>query len=309
MSKEGELIKIQFKNKHHEELEKTKNYKTIEFDLFPVLFEENYERTENYKKNDDYTIIIDKFPSESNYRNYKNTCCTNINKYCFRHHYSICPCYSFSSSSFLLYYELEKEEIIKIIQKLKEILENLLFLNNFSNDKIIIGDFSEFIERCGFIESITFKYHNYDYCVFNCNVKISEFYFSKKAFTKNKIVCKKLLEKGFKEKNFSKYFNYIDDYFSCLLETVFGSCSGKIVLGPYSHHNYIKNNKSIKAYDQNQYMRNLILIKTYEKHYHYESSDDNESSDDIILTFEKIGFIFRNDNKKRKSKVMKVNLV
>ena len=44
MSKEEELIKIQFKNKHHEKLELIKKYKTIEFDLIPVIFEEKYEK-------------------------------------------------------------------------------------------------------------------------------------------------------------------------------------------------------------------------------------------------------------------------
>lgn len=48
MSNEEEIIKIQYKNKHHEKLEKTKRYKTIEFDLIPIVFEERYEKKRKF---------------------------------------------------------------------------------------------------------------------------------------------------------------------------------------------------------------------------------------------------------------------
>lgn len=284
MLKEEELIKIQYKNKHHEELEKTKNYKTIEFDLIPVLFKESYEITENYKKCDDTTPIIDDFFSEFFPDiEYVIVYQTNITKYYSR---------SSSSSSFLHYHKLEEEEIIKIIRILKVMLMNVLYL----------------YRNYGFIESIIFKKNNFDYSIFSCNVKISEIYFSKKAqkYTKNKLVCKKLLERGIKEKNFSNYFNYIDDYFNCLLEITFGSCSGKIVRGLCSYDIYCKNPRSIKAYDQIRYMQNLILIGKYKDHYEtiYKNKENTEH---ITLVIEKLGFIFRNDKRKRKIKNIKVN--
>lgn len=272
MSREIEIEKIQYENEYHKEMEETKKYKIFEFDLIPVIFEENYEITENYKKCEDTTPVIDHFFCEFcpdiNYDSYYQT---NIKKY---------YCRPSLKSSFLHYYDLEKEKITKIIKILKEILEYILCLNNYD------------LGRCGFVETIILKKNERGYCIFTCNIKISEVYFSKKAqkITKNKIVCKKLLEKGFEEKNFSNYFNYIDDYFNCLLEITFGSCSGKILIGPCSYDIYCKKSRSIKAYDQNQYMRNLMLIETYEKHYEY--------SDSVDLIIEKLGFIFRNDNKK-----------
>ena len=289
MSREIEIEKIQYENEHHKEIEETKKYKTIEFDLIPVIFKEKYEITENYKKCEDTTPKIDHFFSEYcsdiDYDSYYQT---NINKY---------YCRPISDSSFLYYHDSKKEEITKIFKILKEILKDILCLNNYAS-----------IGCCGFVESIILKKNKHGNCIFTCNIKISEVYFSKKAqkITKNKIVCKKLLEKGFEEKNFSNYFNYIDDYFNCLLEITFGSCSGKIVIGPCSYFYYTKNSKSIKAYDQIEYMQNLILLKKYK--YHHETIYKNkEKRENIYLVLKKLGFIFRNDKRKKKKKNIKVN--
>lgn len=261
----------------------------FEFDLIPVIFEENYEITENYKKCEDTTPVIShcfsELFSDIDYDSYYQT---NINKYYSR---------PSSDSSFINYHESKEEEITEIIKILKKVLKDILCLNNYA-----------FIGCCGFVESINLKINKHGNCIFHCNIKISEVYFSKKAqkITKNKIVCKKLLEKGFEEKNFSNYFNYIDDYFNCLLEITFGSCSGKIVIGPCSHFYYTKNSKSIKAHDQIEYMQNLILLEKYKDH-RETIYKNKEKTEDIYLVLKKLGFIFRNDKRKRKIKNIKVN--
>ncbi len=284
MSEEEEIVKIQYKNKHHEKLEKIKKYKTVEFDLIPVLFKERYEKKSNYKKCEGFALVTDNYFSNCKYSIYQSVYRTNKNEY-FNG--------SYSTSEFLRYHELEKEEIIKIIRVLKEMLKDVLQLYSY--------DFSDnkFLKSCGFIESIIFKKCKFDCCVFNCNVKISEIYFSNEAqcYTKNDLVCKKLLEKNYK-KNFSNYFNYIGDYFSCLLENIFGSRSH---IDAYLHgvRKYRKNFKSIEAYDQRRYEQNMILIKKYNEHVTCIYKDTGNIKHDYLV-FKKLGFIFKFDDKKRR---------
>ena len=284
MSKEEELIKIQYKNKHHEKLEKIKKYKTIDFDLIPVIFEEKYEKKRNYKNYDDFTLVTDDYFSKCKYSIYQSVYQTNKNEYF--------NC-SYSTSEFLHYYELEEEEIIKIIRILKEILKDVLQLYNY--------DFSDnkFLKSCGFIESIIFKKCKFDCCVSNCNVKISEIYFSNEAqyYTKNDLVCKKLLKKNYKKK-FSNYFNYIGDYFSCLLENIFGSRShiDAYLYGPIK---YRKSFRYSEAYDQKRYEQNMILIKKYKQHETTIYKDTGNIERDYLV-FKKLGFIFKFNDKKRR---------
>ena len=261
-----EIVKIQYKNKHHEKLEKTKKYKTVEFDLIPVLFEERYKKTENYIK------CNDSKPEHWPYYNY-NIHETNISKY------YICPDLT---SSFIHDGELEEEEIIKIIRTLKEILEDVLRLKNLH------------VKSYGFIKSIIFKNYRFGHCVFRCVVKISENYFSKEAeyYTKRYIICKKLLEKGYEEENFFNYFNRIDDYFKCLLENVFGYCSSHVLIGDCSDSIYDIIFGSAKSCDQIQYIQSMILVKKYEERH----KDIKNNTENIYLVLKKLGFIFKDND-------------
>lgn len=256
-----EILTVRYKNKHHEKLEKTKKYKTVEFDLIPVLFEEEYEKTENYKKCND--SVPEFWPTSKIYQ-------TNISKYYNRPDLT---------SLFVHYNDFENDEIIKIIRELKEILYDVLYLKSY-----------------GFIELITFKNYHDNHCIFNCKVKVSEDYFSKEAEfdTENNLVCKELCERGYKVENFSDYFNYINEYICCLLEIVFGYCSSEILFGGCSDSIYSIIYGTRKAYDQIRYMKSMILIEKHEKHIENFKNGINH----VYLVLKKLGFIFKKTDEK-----------